>query len=229
MDRGLSLGFVAALGCTFDPTTAGTSSNVADTTTGADTSSGTAVVTSNGPTSTTIGDPTTDATATTMRDETTAPSGPESSTGRGTESSGDASTTTGAFDCTDVLYVAGSAEIDAYDQPFYDVLVKLGAEITVVPGPRASATDAEGRCLVVVSASANGSDVAGKFRDVTVPFVTWEYAIYDDMLMTGAAQDTDFGAADPEEDIDIVDDAHPMAAGLSGTVTVAEPAPGRLS
>jgi hypothetical protein len=164
-----------------------------------------------------------------MRGDTTAESGLGSSTGIGSESSAGPGTTTGVLGCTDVLYVAGSTDIGDHDQPFYDVLIGLGAEITVVQGDLSTAADADGMCLVVVSASVAGSDVAGKFRDVTVPFVTWEYAIYDDMQMTGVAQGTDFGPADPEEDVTIVDQAHPMAAGLSGTVAVAEPAPARLS
>ena len=181
------------------------------------------------------GDPSTSAaTGTTGPDDTTGGPGPGSSgTSTGgsdaTGSTGAGSTTTGTFDCTDVLYVAASTTIGAHDQPFYDVLDQLGANVTVVQDDLSVAADANGMCLVVVSASVTGSEVADKFRTVPVPVVTWEYAIYDDMDMTGDTLDTDFGPADPEEDITIVDAAHPLAAGLSGTLTVLAPAPGRMS
>lgn len=154
--------------------------------------------------------------------------GPSTGTDTGSEGSTGPGATTGSFGCTEVLYVAGSEMIGAHDQPFYDELTKLGANLTVVADELSVTADANGMCLVVISATCSSTNVTDKFRDVPVPIVTWEYAIYDEMGMTGVTVGTDLGAADPAETIEIVDPGHPMAAGLSGTFPVVEPAPGRL-
>jgi hypothetical protein len=238
--RGLASILFAAVGCSFNSAGGGGGGGDADGESGAPTSTSMSMSTSgsaDGPTSGVTGVATGDSMGTTVGAGTTGglDSGPDTGstsgvgTSMGSEGSGGSSTGAGAFDCTDVLYVAGGGAIGTHDQPFYDVLMQLGATVTVVQDDLSVTADADGRCLVVISASCAGASVADKFRDVAVPVVTWEYAVYDDMAMTGTSLNVEFGAADPAEDIDIVDAAHPMAAGLSGTVTVVSPAPGRLS
>lgn len=237
MARSSALCLVAIVGCAFntagggagDETTDGASATDGSTSTSGGDADGDGV-TSVATTAATGADSTGVETSTTEADTTEGPAtGPATSTTTGGGDSSETGATTGVFDCVDVLYVAGSPMIGPHDQPFFDVLVGLGADVTVVQDDLSTGDDANGVCLVVVSASSTGSDVADKFRDVPVPVVSWEYAIYDDMDMTGDVIDTDFGPAEPEEDTTIVAPGHPLAAGLSGTLTVLAPAPGRMS
>ena len=56
--------------------------------------------------------------------------------------------------------------------------------MTVVDDNAASAADANGKDLVVISSSVSTTALGNRLRDVTVPVVTWEEDIYDDMNMT---------------------------------------------
>ncbi len=233
---------VVAASCTFESGAAGPDVDGGSGSAGSDTSEGGPGTTSvasgggTGATSTGASTPTSTSTSTstspstsTSANETTPGGRTDTSTSTSPGDSSESGATTGGIGCTEVLYVAGAALIGEHDQPFYDVLVALGTSVKIVQADISSTADADSVCLVVVSASSAGSDVADKFRDVPVPVVTWEYAIYDDMNMTGDVFDTDFGPADPQEDIEITDGGHPLAAGLSGTLTVLAPAPGRMS
>jgi hypothetical protein len=84
-------------------------------------------------------------------------------------------------------------------------------------------TDADGRQLVVISSSVQSTDVGTRLRDVATPVLLWEPALFDDMAMTAAVQDTDFGTRDEQRAIEVKTPSHPIAseAGLgAGTVTV---------
>ena len=53
-----------------------------------------------------------------------------------------------------------------------------------------------------------------------MPVVTWERLLFDDLKLTGTVNGTDYGSATAQTTLDILEPAHPMAGGLSGTVTV---------
>ena len=82
------------------------------------------------------------------------------------------------------------------------------------------ASQADGMDLVVVASSSVSMSVAAKYRTTALPILNMEQAIMDDMGMTGPTEDTDYGEAAGTQ-VAIVNAAHPLAAGLTGTVTVA--------
>ena len=78
----------------------------------------------------------------------------------------------------------------------------------------------DGTSLVVISATVTSTTVAENMPgliDLTVPIVNWEPALYDAL----GHQETDGGEFSTSE-IDIVGEGHPLAAGLSGIVTITE-------
>jgi hypothetical protein len=87
--------------------------------------------------------------------------------------------------------------------------------VTVKSQTIAVAADATGQNIVVISSSVQADKVGNKFTKVTVPLLTWEYALYDDLGMATAPKTTA-----SQTQIAIVSAAHPLAAGLSGHVTV---------
>jgi hypothetical protein len=119
------------------------------------------------------------------------------------------------------LLVVGKTVMAALDKQLEDSLVRLGFTVTVRDAPAAVSNDASGRALVVISGSAYSDDVGSKFRDVPVPVVVFDDAIFGPMKMTGSRSGTDFGSVLGERRVLITDDTHALAGGLSGLVTVA--------
>ena len=72
--------------------------------------------------------------------------------------------------------------------------------------------------LIVIAGSVDASTVGNKFRDVPVPVIICEYSLFDNMGMTGPTENTDFGT-NAATQVTILDPAHPLAAGLSGSVS----------
>ncbi len=73
--------------------------------------------------------------------------------------------------------------------------------------------------LVVISSSVSSSRIGSGFRDASVPIVSWEPYLYDNFGMTGPTSQTHYGLTSARS-VAIVAPGHPLAAGLSGTVTL---------
>ncbi|WP_459663055.1 hypothetical protein [Novosphingobium sp. 11B] len=77
---------------------------------------------------------------------------------------------------------------------------------------------ARGAALVIVSSTVSSKDVKSGWRQLAVPLLSWENDILDDLAMTGKRHDVDFGEADKERYLWIVNAPQPMAAGLPAGV-----------
>jgi hypothetical protein len=73
---------------------------------------------------------------------------------------------------------------------------------------------ATGKDIVVLSSTFGSGTVIDTYKNVTVPVLDWEQAIQDDMAMTTVGGSTDRGTTTGLSTIEIVDPAHPMAAGF---------------
>jgi hypothetical protein len=82
------------------------------------------------------------------------------------------------------------------------------------------AVDLVNTILIVIAGSVESTTVANRYRNVAVPVISLEYSLFDDMGMTGTVDGTDFGEDGGNSQINILDGAHPLAAGLTGVVTV---------
>ena len=213
MRRGPAIIFALAA-CSFDASGVAENGADASTTGKSDTTSTTSSSTS--PTSST-----TLATTTTKGESSgeTSGVGSSSTTELDTSSSGNAeqgeSTSTGEpADCLDLLWVTNAVDpTGTTDQPLRDHLESLGYSITAVMDDQSVASDADGQCAVLISAVSDSGDVNGKFHDVAVPVVTWEFAVFDDMGF--AVMTSDYDVDDGATDIVIVDATHPLAAGFA--------------
>ena len=124
------------------------------------------------------------------------------------------------------LLVTNSTTLGTGDNAIKTRLQNLGFTVTVKAAGSNNNTsiktnDADGKTLVVISSTVIPANVASKFRNVAVPVVTWEFDLFDDQGMTGTVSGTDFGTATTQTQVSISNSSHPMAAGLSGTQTVA--------
>ena len=126
--------------------------------------------------------------------------------------------TPGACGAQTVLLVGNTNPLPARDQALTSRLTTQGYTVVVRSQDEAQTADAAGKDLVIISDSVTSTAVNTKFRDVTVAVLNWEPSLYDDMMMTGATFGTNYGDLAGQTQIVIANSAHPMAAGLTGTV-----------
>jgi hypothetical protein len=110
-----------------------------------------------------------------------------------------------------VLFVANSTTLTAADSAIKSRLQNRGFTVTVKSASSATSSDANGRALVVISSTVTASSVNTKFRNVTVPVLTWENGIYGDMGMTPTAAGN-FGTITNQRNVAISTPWHQMAA-----------------
>ena len=116
------------------------------------------------------------------------------------------------------MAVGNTGNLGAADTRLRALIMAKGHMVRLVSDT--AAVNVMGVDLVVLSATCDSADLAARYRDVTVPVVNLESAIMDDMGMTGATEGTHFQTAETNQ-INIINAAHPMAAGLPmGPVTV---------
>lgn len=118
-----------------------------------------------------------------------------------------------------VLFVTGSATLNASDTAVKARLEALGHTVVVKDGASAVTADATNKTLVVISSTVNPTSVGTKFRTVTVPVITWESGLFNNMGLTGSSN-KDFGTKTGQTQVAITNASHPLAAGLVGTVAV---------
>jgi RHS repeat-associated protein len=118
------------------------------------------------------------------------------------------------------LFVVGSTTLNAGDAALKSRLESMGLTVTVKDAPNAVTADALGKVLVLISGTVVSGDVNVKFRDVAVPVIVLEPLLFDDMKMTGTAIGTDYDVINSQTQVSIFTPSHPLAAGLTGTVTV---------
>jgi hypothetical protein len=117
------------------------------------------------------------------------------------------------------LFVVGSTTLSAADAAARDRLVAGGFVPVLRTGAAATTADAGGKAVVVISSTSNSGDVTTKYRTAVTPVVIWEPLLFDEFGMTSTAS-TNQGTQTGQTQVAIVNAAHPLAAGLSGTVTV---------
>ena len=123
----------------------------------------------------------------------------------------------------EILMVVGTVSnptLNAADEAIRAKLESLGYNVRVMQAAASTTADATRKEMVVVSSTITSGDVAAKFRNVTIPVIMWEQAVQDDFGMTSLTDTTDRGTTTDQMDLEIINSTHPLAAGLSGVVTV---------
>lgn len=105
----------------------------------------------------------------------------------------------------------------AVDEAVRDRLVQRGFSVVLV-NQDADPAQAQGADLVVISSTVSSKDLRPGWRQLAVPLLLWENDVLDDLAMTGKRHDVDFGEAEKERYLWIVNAPHPMAAGLPAGV-----------
>ena len=120
---------------------------------------------------------------------------------------------------TPALFVVGSITLTASDNFVKTRLEGLNHTVTVMDAASVTTADSSGKALVVISSTVTPTSVGTKFRTVSVPVLTWESGLFNDMGMTGSTN-KDRGTKSGQTQISITNPSHPLAAGVVGTATV---------
>lgn len=116
-----------------------------------------------------------------------------------------------------VLVIQQGGPSEAIDLKVRDRLVSRG--LTVRLADQGAEPDfARNAALVVISSTVSSKDLKAGWRTLPVPLVTWENDILDDLAMTGKRHDSDFGEAEKERYLWIVNAPQPMAGHLPAGV-----------
>ncbi len=119
------------------------------------------------------------------------------------------------------LLITGSPVLGSGDRAVKERLEKLGFVVTAQAAVASAPRDARGKALVAISATASATAVNTKFRSSIAPVIAWKADLFDDLGLTGAQSGRDFGRIGGQRLVFVADPASPLAAGLSGNVTVA--------
>jgi hypothetical protein len=104
------------------------------------------------------------------------------------------------------------------------LLIAAAAGLRVQLLGDSTALEATGVDLVVLAASCLAANLGDRFRDLAVPIISMEPAVFDDLGMTGPVSGLDWEET-PGTHVAIISPTHPIAAGLLGSVAVvSEPA-----
>ena len=91
-----------------------------------------------------------------------------------------------------------------------------GKVVTVVDDDSLGDVDPSRFDVIAISSTVTASKVGQTFTTTSVPVLVWEHYLYDDLGLIGNGR----GMTAPSTDVEIVHDDHPLAGGLTGTVSV---------
>jgi len=118
------------------------------------------------------------------------------------------------------LLVVGAWPLSTADEQLRARLEQHGFLIDVILGKDVQSYHAVGKGVVVISESTASVDVGSRLKNVAVPLVSLEPELWDELAMVAPGWGTNIGDSAAEDRLAIVNQTHPLAAGLSGTVRV---------
>jgi hypothetical protein len=121
-----------------------------------------------------------------------------------------------------VLFVVGNEDFDDEDGDgvVENLLKDLGFDVDTIEDVDAADEDNIGdNGLIIVSSSVSAGTLEDEFRGSRVPVLVMDSGVFDDMQMTDEDESQQEGT-EQGRDISIVNDTHPIAAGLKGQILV---------
>jgi DNA-binding protein YbaB/chitodextrinase len=119
------------------------------------------------------------------------------------------------------LFTVGSLPLVPGDQALRDRLAERhGLEVLVRLDTDGKTSDLGDVRVHVIAETVSSTDVGSRFLSSPAPSIVCEANLFDDMKLTGAVKDTDFGEVQDATSLDISDPGHALAAGLVGRPVV---------
>ena len=114
------------------------------------------------------------------------------------------------------MVVANPSALNSTEADVRDRFINLSF-IVILADNSVTPTDTLNKDIVFISDTANDA-VGGNLCAIRAPIMAVKPSMYDELNMTNPPPDN--GLEPTQTDIDIVDPGHPIASGLSGTVSV---------
>jgi len=121
---------------------------------------------------------------------------------------------------TNGILVAAKGPLSASDLALKSRLESLGLAVSVMADDSIVSATAERAKVIVISESTRSEVVQSKLTNIRTPIVALEPALFDDLGLTGGTWQRDFGDRLGQNTLSILAPQHPLAAGLTGSVTV---------
>lgn len=118
-----------------------------------------------------------------------------------------------------LLVVAEATNPNVAEQNMKTNLEEAGFVVTYATDSETTTADANGKALIVISSTVTAGQIGTKFTGVAVPVLCCDWALYDDLGMTGNLA-ADHGLVAGQTQITILDPTNPLAKSHSGTLTV---------
>jgi hypothetical protein len=112
-----------------------------------------------------------------------------------------------------VLQHAAAPEAVASDAKTKAHLESLGYTVRVVDH-LAPASETAGADAILISATVSSNKIGGKYRNSTIPILTWEPYMLSHLGMTGRKENVDFGTKERERWLWVVNAPHAATGGL---------------
>lgn len=124
------------------------------------------------------------------------------------------------------LFIVGASGVNmaADDTAVKNRLTAMGFTVVPMYAGSCDTSQANGKTLIVITATGNPDSILDKFCYVSQPVMIYKATLFDNMAMTRETSGYFWGGLANQTTLQIVNPAHPMAAGLSETVTVSGPA-----
>ena len=120
----------------------------------------------------------------------------------------------------EAFFVVGNPDaLSSGDAGVRDELESLGFTVELIDDNVVSTASADGRDVVIVSGTVNSGAVGNRFNGISIPVMSYEPFLFDNLGMTGAVSTQDFGLESGQTALTVVGGS-PLSGGLSGTVTV---------
>lgn len=121
----------------------------------------------------------------------------------------------------DVLMIVGDpAALPGAEAQMRDRLVSSGYTVTLSDDGAAHPLDLTAYEVVFIADSTSSSLIAGKYKAAQKPVIVAEENLLDDLGMTGASSNVDYGVATGQTQASVVNPNHFIAGGLAGTQAV---------
>ena len=117
-----------------------------------------------------------------------------------------------------IIVISADDPPGAPDQALIDHVAALGFDVEPHSSAEAQPVDVSGAIAVVIGEALSSGSMSDFYRDVAIPLVICESYIFDEMKFS--PDGTAYNGTD-DMSIVIVDPAHPIAGGLTGTVEIA--------
>jgi glucose/arabinose dehydrogenase len=123
-----------------------------------------------------------------------------------------------------ILFIVGSTTLTDGDNAIRARLGAKGYALQLIDHtPELHPANTAGMDMVLISATVTSGNIVNTYKNSTLPVITFEPYMLDDMGMTEPTATVDYGDILNQTQLNFIAPTHPITLGLSGNITVNDP------